>query len=48
MFVFVQSVIEAVRQINTDPARTPTALAVKILRGEGGLAYYIILGGPQT
>ena len=29
--VCVQSVIEAVRQINTDPARTPTALAVKIL-----------------
>ena len=24
----VQSVIDALRQINTDPARTPTALAV--------------------
>ena len=28
MFFCVQSVIDAVRQINTDPARTPTALAV--------------------
>ena len=26
----VQSVIDAVRQINTDPARTPTALAVSL------------------
>ena len=27
----VQSVIDALRQINTDPARTPTALAVSFL-----------------